>query len=71
MKRNTTLFIIIALFPIALFAQRQAENVPQRKALVEPDCVIDKIINAVGVGSGTTDFENILDEDLNNSATFV
>lgn len=71
MKRNTTLLIIIALFPIALFAQRQAENVPQRKALVEPDCVIDKIINAVGVGSGTTDFENILDEDLNNSATFV
>lgn len=69
--KKITILLIISILPLALMAQRTAETVSKRKALVAPDCVIDKIINVVGVGSGTTGFENILDDNLNNSATFV
>lgn len=41
-----------------------------RKALVGRHCVVNKLINVVGVGSWIEDLNNLTDEDLNNVATF-
>lgn len=42
-----------------------------RKALVAPDCLIDKMIGVVEVGSGTKDLQNLLDGDIGNAATII
>ena len=41
-----------------------------RKALVAPDCMINNLINVAKVASGVTNMDYLLDENLNNYATF-
>lgn len=41
-----------------------------RRALVGRHCMVNKLINVVGVGSWITDLNNLVDEDLSNYATF-
>ena len=41
-----------------------------RRALVGRHCMVNKLINVVGVGSWINDLNNLVDEDLDNYATF-
>lgn len=41
-----------------------------RRALVGRHCMVNKLINVVGVGSWINDLNNLVDEDLTNYATF-
>lgn len=41
-----------------------------RKALVGRHCMVNKLVNVVGVGSWINDLNNLVDEDLENWATF-
>ena len=41
-----------------------------RKALVGRHCMANKLVNVVGVGSWINDLNNLVDEDLDNYATF-
>lgn len=63
---------------ILLFAGAKAtavETVPNprfpRKALVAPDCMINTMINVVDVASGAEGMNNLLDENLDNYASFA
>lgn len=47
-----------------------ANYMKNRKALVGRYCVVNKLINVVGVGSWIQDLNNLTDEDLDNVATF-
>ncbi|MBO4871699.1 MAG: hypothetical protein J5565_06945 [Muribaculaceae bacterium] len=44
--------------------------ISNRKALTGRHCMVNKLINVVGVGSWISDLNNLVDEDLNNYATF-
>lgn len=46
------------------------EDLQNRKALVGRYCVVNKLVNVVGVGSWIEDLNNLVDEDLNNESTF-
>lgn len=41
-----------------------------RRALVGRHCMVNKLVNVVGVGSWITDLNNLVDEDLTNYVTF-
>ncbi len=41
-----------------------------RRALVGRHCMVNKLVNVVGVGSWIDDLNNLVDEDLTNYATF-
>ena len=41
-----------------------------RRALVGRHCMVNKLVNVVGVGSWINDLNNLVDEDLSNYATF-
>ena len=60
--------------PSRLIYQQQDPNgenyLENRKALVGRNCVVNKLINVVGVGSWVQDLNNLTDEDLDNVATF-
>ncbi|MBR1474473.1 MAG: hypothetical protein IJ613_02725 [Muribaculaceae bacterium] len=47
-----------------------ATYLANRRALVGRHCMVNKLINAVGVGSWIKDLNNLVDEDLENYATF-
>lgn len=44
--------------------------IDNRRALTGRHCMVNKLINVVGVGSWIADLNNLVDEDLNNYATF-
>lgn len=74
MKTNS-LLIILLLFSL-FHLQAEGKTVVNggnprfpRKALVAPDCLINDLINVVKVGSGTSDLNNLLDENIDNYAT--
>ncbi len=57
--------------PVWQQADATAPNyIGHRTALVGNDCMVNKLINVVGVGSWISDLNNLVDEDLNNFATF-
>lgn len=61
--------------PIIILLVLSASNVQMaeglaRKALVAPDCMINNLINVAKVASGVTNMDYLLDENLNNYATF-
>lgn len=60
---------IIILLVLSAFNVRMAEGLA-RKALVAPDCMINNLINVAKVASGVTNMDYLLDENLNNYATF-
>lgn len=60
---------IIILLVLSAFNVRMAEGLT-RKALVAPDCMINNLINVAKVASGVTNMDYLLDENLNNYATF-
>lgn len=60
---------IIILLVLSAFNVQIAEGLA-RKALVAPDCMINNLINVAKVASGVTNMDYLLDENLNNYATF-
>ncbi len=57
--------------PVWQQADASAANyIGHRKALIGNDCMVNKLINVVGVGSWISDLNNLTDEDLSNYATF-
>lgn len=50
---------------------RQDTYLSERRALTGRHCVVNKLINVVGVGSGNAAMSNLTDEDLTNYASFV
>ncbi|MBR6926596.1 MAG: hypothetical protein IKH52_05245, partial [Bacteroidaceae bacterium] len=42
----------------------------ERRALVGRHCAVNRVINVVAVGSGTSGLENITNEDIDDYATF-
>ena len=75
--------IMIVALAIACFAQAFATKpvwqeadatapnyLSNRKALVGRSCVVNQLVNAVGVGSWISDLNNLTDEDISNYATF-
>lgn len=76
-KRNhllTLLTLLMCMVSMGSWAQSSSKpvesNLPNRRALVGDGCVVNKLITAVGVGSWVSNLENLLDEDLDNYATF-
>lgn len=47
-----------------------ANYLSNRRALVGRHCMVNKLVNVVGVGSWINDLNNLVDEDLDNYATF-
>lgn len=47
-----------------------ANYLNNRRALVGRHCMVNKLVNVVGVGSWINDLNNLVDEDLDNYATF-
>lgn len=61
--------LLIILFTFSVLNIRTAESLT-RKALVAPDCLINNLINVAKVASGVQNMDYLLDENLNNYATF-
>lgn len=76
MNKKTTILFLLALTFLCSAASVNAQQTTitdprfPRKALVAPDCMINSIINVVGVGSSAPDLNNLLDENLDNYASF-
>lgn len=57
--------------PVWQQSNASGENyLSNRRALVGRHCMANKLINVVGVGSWISDLNNLVDEDLDNYATF-
>lgn len=73
MNKKITILILLAFVylgvPIANARQEITNPRFPRKALVAPDCMVNSLINVVGVASGTSDLNNLLDENIDNYAT--
>ena len=61
--------LLIILFAFSVLNIRTAESLT-RKALVAPDCLINNLVNVAKVASGVQNMDYLLDENLNNYATF-
>lgn len=60
-----------AVKPVWQEADASAANyLSNRRALVGRACVVNQLVNSVGVGSWISDLNNLTDEDLANYATF-
>ncbi len=81
MKLNlkSLMLLLTALLPLMVWAQKPtwqdtdpngANYLPYRHALVGRDCMINRIFSTVDVGSWNVNANNMLDEDLDNVATF-
>ncbi len=84
--KTSRLYNILLLFALALMpgmAQAQGGAEPEftqpvtqdqldgRRALVGPGCVVNQLATNVQLLSGVSGLENLVDEDLNNFATFT
>lgn len=81
MKFNlkSLMMLLAAILPLMVWAQKPtwqdtdpnaANYLPYRHALVGRDCMINRIFSTVDVGSWNVNTNNMLDEDLDNVATF-
>lgn len=72
---NILMLLCLALVPCAADAQEQEvigqEQLGGRKALVGPGCVVNQFATNVQLLSGISGLENLVDEDLDNFATFT
>lgn len=79
--KTITLVVLLALVswssvsgetkPVWQQSNANGENyLTNRRALVGRYCMVNKLINVVGVGSWINSLNNLVDEDLNNYATF-
>ena len=72
---NILMLLCLALVPCATDAQEQEvigqEQLGGRKALVGPGCVVNQFATNVQLLSGISGLENLVDEDLDNFATFT
>ena len=72
---NILILLCLALMPCAADAQEQEvigqEQLGGRKALVGPGCVVNQFATNVQLLSGISGLENLVDEDLDNFATFT
>ena len=73
-QHNILLFCLLLLCVEAVRAQNYTVVTDPRfprKALLRNDCLISKSAEVVGVGTGSGDKENLLDEDLTNCTHLV
>lgn len=72
---NILMLLCLALVPCAADAQEQEvigqEQLGGRKALVGPGCVVNQFATNVQLLNGISGLENLVDEDLDNFATFT
>lgn len=72
---NILILLCLALVPCAADAQEQEvigqEQLGGRKALVGPGCVVNQFATNVQLLNGISGLENLVDEDLDNFATFT
>ena len=72
---NILMLLCLALVPCAADAQEQEvirqEQLGGRKALVGKGCVVNQFATNVQLLSGISGLENLVDEDLDNFATFT
>ena len=72
---NILILLCLALVPCAANAQEQEvigqEQLGGRKALVGKGCVVNQFATNVQLLSGISGLENLVDEDLDNFATFT
>lgn len=62
---------VMAQKPVWQQSDANAENyLPNRRALTGRHCMVNKLVNAVGVATWIDNLNNLVDEDLNNYATF-
>ena len=71
---NILMLLCLLLAPCLAQAQdkvKTQENLVGRKALVGPGCVVNQFATNVQLLSGISGLENLVDEDLDNFATFT
>lgn len=71
--KTLAISLLILLFAGAKATAMETVTNPRfpRKALVAPDCMINTMINVVDVASGAEGMNNLLDENLDNYASFA